>query len=92
MRSKLWDVGHTGRGFELIEFHDKSGAKCELQQSSLAEHVVPGSSAVWLGLAGDNPKIHPVSGTSLGMRMHLDLEQVKILVAHLRQWLKMGIF
>ena len=90
--TKHWDVGHTERGFELITFADKYGDQCELQQSSLAEYEEPGTSAVWLGLAGDNPRIHPTFGTSLGMRMHLDREQVETLVAHLRRWLKMGIF
>jgi len=88
----LGKVGATERGFELIEFADMYGAKCELQQSSLAEHEEPGTSAVWLGLAGDNAPTHPKFGTSLGMRMHLDRKQAAALIGHLQSWLRTGSF
>ena len=46
------NVGATGRGFELIEFTDLYGAKCSLQQSSLATE-----DALWFGPDNANPKI-----------------------------------
>ena len=53
----LGKVGTTNRGFELIEFKDRYDVKCSLQQSSLAEHTKPGTSAVWLGCDDANPRI-----------------------------------
>ena len=89
----LGEVVVTERGFELIEFADKYGDQCELQQSSLTEYYDElGASAVWLGLAGDNPRIHPAFGTSLGMRMHLDRKRVVALIGHLQSWLRTGSF
>ena len=71
-------VETTPRGFEYIEFDDRYGEKCQLQQSSLAEYEQPGTSAVWLGLASD--------------RMHLDREQVEWLIRQLSIWLDTGSF
>lgn len=68
----------TNRGFELIEFRDRYGKLCQLQQSSLADFEPPGSSAVWLGLDDE--------------RMHLDLEQVRWLIAELQHWTETGRF
>lgn len=70
----------TGRGFEIITFQDRYSAPCSLQQSSLAEYEIPGTSAVWLGVEGDKS------------RMHLDRTQVEALIAHLRQWLDNDTF
>jgi len=79
MKGKLTDpVEHTLRGFEIIEFTDRYDSECSLQQSSLAEFEPPGSSAVWLGVDDD--------------RMHLDVEQVKTLIARLQAWLDTGSF
>ena len=36
---------HTTRGFDLINFEDRSGLKCSLQKSSIA-----GEDCIWLGL------------------------------------------
>lgn len=74
----LCPVNHTGRGFEFIEFTDKYNVKCQLQQSSLWEYDVPGSSAIWLGTENN--------------RMHLDLEQVKKLVNTLNLWIETASF
>lgn len=71
-------VEHTGRGFEIINFVDRNGADCSLQQSSAAEYTEPGVSAIWLG-ASDR-------------RMHLSLNQVKELLPHLKSWVKNGSF
>lgn len=72
---------HTNRGFQLIEFNDRYNNPCSLQQSSLADYVIPGTSAVWLGV-----------NTEDGTRMHLDVAQVKWLVKELQYWLDEGVF
>ncbi len=69
-------VSRTEHGFEIIEFADHTGARCSLQQSSLADFVPPGSSAVWFGVQVD--------------RMHLDVELVEQLLPHLQQWVETG--
>jgi hypothetical protein len=74
----LGPVDHTGRGFELIEFTDRNDQKCTLQQSSAADYVQPGSSAIWLGV-GET-------------RMHLSLVQVEHLIGRLNNWVKTGSF
>lgn len=73
MTKPLGDAKRTGRGFQYVEFKDHYGESCVLQQSSLAIFVQPGTSAVWLGIEGS--------------RMHLTLEQVESLVAHLQAWI-----
>ena len=85
----LGAVGATGRGFELIEFRDRYGAECSLQQSSLAEYELPGSSAVWLG-CDKNTEMH--LGQFSSPRMHLDREQVAALISRLQNWLETGSF
>ncbi len=72
-------IEHTERGFEIIKFVDLYMEKCSLQQSSLADNELPGSSAVWFG-------------TDSGKRMHLGPADVKELVTHLQQWLETGSF
>lgn len=72
----LGEIKKTERGFELIQFVDRYGEPCTLQQSSLADFEPPGSSAVWLGQGQD--------------RMHLDIERVRSLVTHLAAWLETG--
>lgn len=42
----------THRGFALIEFEDRYGAKCSLQKSSLATE-----DAIWFGVDDANPQI-----------------------------------
>ncbi len=76
-------LGLTARGFEYIEFKDRAGVVCSLQQSSVMDDTergeeTPGSSCVWLG-QGDN-------------RMHLDREAVKELTKWLNRWLEHGSF
>ncbi len=72
------EVDHTARGFELIEFTDRNGQDCSLQQSSAADFQDPGTSAVWFGV-GET-------------RMHLSLEQVKELIPFLQAWVDNGSF
>lgn len=74
----LGRVKRTARGFQWIEFTDYYGEQCSLQASSLAIYDKPGTSAIWLGLGED--------------RMHLDVEHVEKLVAHLKAWLRKGKF
>lgn len=90
-RKKLGDVVKNERGFEVIDFRDLYGAQCSLQQSSLAEYVQPGISAVWLGCDNNQPP-HHVTGDEMSPRMHLNRDQVTALIRHLRSWLKSGSF
>lgn len=77
-KKKTMKVEHTARGFEIINFVDKYGAPCTLQQSSLASFGPPGSSAIWFGTDKD--------------RMHIDREQLEELLPHLKRWAKTGKF
>jgi len=71
-------INKSGRGFEFIDFVDRYGTKCSLQQSSLADYEKPGYSAIWLG---DNES-----------RMHIDRKQLEELLPHLQAWLDNGSF
>ena len=76
-------VQTTDRGFQMVEFIERNGEPCSLQQSSAIDDVKgaldkPGSSFVWLGCNG--------------RRMHLSREMVRELVEHLNQWLSTGEF
>jgi len=64
---KLGKVTKTGRGFEIIEFTDRYGVPCSLQQSSLAEYQKPGTSAVWLGTSDAQPKCLHGDARKLGV-------------------------
>lgn len=82
----------TDRGFARIEFTDRYGVACSLQQSSLATE-----DAIWLGCNEPNPRRlvpgqgwQPVSlpeGTLCDTRMHLTRDHVAQLVTVLQQWL-----
>lgn len=72
-------IGKTNRGFELIEFKDRYGSNCSLQQSSLADTEPPGSSAIWFG-------------TEDGSRMHLNYDLLIDLMPILQNWLNNGSF
>lgn len=60
-------VEKTSRGFEIIKFTDRGGDKCSLQQSSLADYVQPGISAVWLGVDDANPQVMADKAASVGV-------------------------
>ena len=68
-QSILGTVDHTSRGFEIIEFEDRYGHKCSLQQSSLAEVERPGWSAVWLGVNDAEPKIMKSDAAKHGLEL-----------------------
>ncbi len=78
-KTPLGQVERTDRGFEVIAFQDRNANACSLGQSSLADYVLPGSSAVWLG-------------RQTSQQMHLDRKQVKDLIAVLGVWVKSGSF
>jgi hypothetical protein len=62
----------TGRGFEIVEFEDRYGLACSLQQSSAIGDYEdslsrPGSSCVWLGVEPVTPRILKSDAENLGM-------------------------
>ncbi len=96
----------TPRGFALIQFEDRYGHACSLQESSLATER-----AIWLGIDDPDPKvmaIHAVgvgvettettgwvpyplpSAVSLNTRMHLTREQVASLLPALQHFVDTG--
>jgi hypothetical protein len=52
----------TARGFELIEFEDRYGLPCSLQESSLATEA-----AIWFGVTDVVPKIMARDAIRLGL-------------------------
>ena len=74
----LGPLVRTDRGLEILTFRDAYNQLCFLQQSSLADYETPGSSAIWLGRDE--------------ARMHLKIEQVKVLRDHLSAWIESGSF
>lgn len=88
-------IEKTERGFERIDFIDRYGKECSLQESSLAaEH------AIWLGCNDAEPKllipgqgwteIDMPEGYVANTRMHLTQEQVKELLPHLIKFANTG--
>jgi len=82
----------TERQFEIIHFQDRYRTPCTLQQSSLAEFNPPGSSAVWLGVDRQQGQHDGLFDQANQTRMHLDLKQVKALIAVLEMWVETGKF
>lgn len=68
MTKPLGTVRRTTRGFEIIEFKDRSGNECSLQVSSIADFEKPGISAVWIGSADPAPKILASKAHLLGVK------------------------
>lgn len=83
----------TGRGFDLIEFEDFYGKKCNIQKSSLA--LVD---AIWFGC--ENIELKKIKGGGweeidttdciANNRMHLTRKQVKKLLPILKHFAKTG--
>jgi hypothetical protein len=72
-------IERTERGFEVINFVDRYGADCSLQQSSaMIDFETPGASAIWFGTSAD--------------RMHLDFALLRQLLPHLQAWTETGSF
>ena len=65
--------------FEHVVFEDSYKRPCVVGQSSVAEFIPVGSSALWIGLLNTT-----ADGQKAGM--HLDLEHVKALIATLQLW------
>lgn len=92
VRTPLGPMLLTERQFELILFEDRYRTPCSLQQSSLADFNPPGSSAVWLGVDRQDGTHDGVFDEANQTRMHLDLKQVKALIAVLEMWVQTGKF
>ena len=88
----LGKMAKTNRGFEIITFPDRYETPCSLQQSSLADFQEPGTSAVWLGVDRQDGVHDGVFDAANQTRMHLDLKQVKALIAVLEMWVASGSF
>jgi hypothetical protein len=85
-------VESTERGFEIVKFADYNGQPCSLQQSSaidLEGGDAAGASFIWLGC---DKNATPHLGYEMAPRMHLDRDQVILLVTHLQAWLETGRF
>lgn len=67
MRKTLGKVSKTPRGFKKVDFKDRSGIPCSLQESSLAVYQKPGTSAVWLGVDDPQPKCLHGDAAGLGV-------------------------
>jgi hypothetical protein len=70
----------THRGFVYYEFADLYGAKCSLQESSLAT-----DDAIWFGVDKDYDGDEVERG-----RMHLNREQVEALLSLLESFVRRG--
>ena len=88
----------TQRGFGRVEFTDRYGAKCSLQDSSLATEP-----AIWLGIdkpeaieftnypdLGPYKKIELPENIDISSRMHLTQNQVKELLPFLQRFAETG--
>lgn len=93
-----WDIewGDTSRGFGRGAFIDLYGAKCSIQESSLASDC-----AIWLGI--DDPEVKQFGGPGGGWRdvplpegasvfgrMHLNRQQVRRLIPILQHFVNTG--
>lgn len=104
----LGKLGQTENGFAKVDFEDRCGLKCKIQQSSLATE-----SCIWLGVLDPEPQIMCVEAAELGLtpmsnagwqpypipaqvliksNMLLTREQVAGLVERLSSWLLTGDF
>jgi hypothetical protein len=68
---ELGPVKNTARGFEIVEFVDRYGHKCSLQQSSCADSDVPGASCVWLGPSSAEPIVMASQAASVGVKTNV---------------------
>ena len=91
----MFEIHTTPRGFTRIEFTDRYGVQCSLQESSLASEA-----AIWFGCNDPNPQVcvpgqgwTPVplpEGTVCNDRMHLTVEMVKELMPLLQRFVDTG--
>ncbi len=95
MKTPLGKVEETNRHFQIINFKDRYGTPCSLQQSSIFddEHAdTPGATAVWLGVDRQDEKHDGMFDASNVTRMHIDRKQAQALVAVLEMWIATGSF
>lgn len=81
-------VTKTERGFGRIEFADRYGQECSLQDSSLATEP-----AIWFGVDNTGPDLNGPSGKrneQVGVSMHLTQEMVKELLPFLKWFAETG--
>jgi len=93
------DKQKTHRGFTFYEFKDSNGVPCSIQKSSSVDDKI------WLGVDNANPQIlaseTPQGGTgwvsypvpenvSMNTRMHLDIDQAKMLIPILKKFIRTG--
>lgn len=76
--------GLTSRGFLRLDFTDRNGTECSLQQSSIATE-----DCIWLGAESGTHIKALATDKEPGCyaRMHLNEEQVRGLVRQLSHWL-----
>lgn len=100
------ELTNTERGFAILNFTDRYGAKCSIQKSSLATE-----DAIWFGIDDVEPKILAKDAQKLGIstslntgwikyhipdevllssRMHLTQEQVIELLPTLQRFAETG--
>lgn len=96
----------TNRHFNIMEFEDRYGHKCSIQESSLAEEA-----AIWFGVDDPQPKVLAREAHTVGVkteettgwveypipesvllhtRMHLTQDQVQKLLPILQRFAKTG--
>lgn len=69
----LGEVRTTPRGFQKIEFKDRYGVGCSIQQSSAIDDTErgrnqPGSSSLWLGIEDGDPHIMASKAAENGIK------------------------
>lgn len=89
------EMEHTHRGFARADFKDLYGIECSIQKSSLAT-----DDAIWLGVSDPKPLVcvqgegwqeFPLpEGVECFGRMHLNREQVKLLLPVLQYFVETG--
>lgn len=81
-----FSLTHTERGFARIDFRDKSGQPCSMQESSSADEA-----CIWLGVhARTDLNTGVPMADSQNFRMHLTRQQVEELIPLLQHFVKTG--
>ena len=62
------EFSFTHRGFHLVEFLDRNGVECNIQQSSaMDDEHLPGQAYLWLGVDAANPQILKSQAVRMGL-------------------------
>jgi len=78
----------TERGFSNLQFEDRYGQKCSLQNSSLATE-----GAIWFGVDNTGPHLKgpdQMFNSSVGARMHLTRKQIQELLPYFKVFVMRG--